>query len=100
MYSVVFLLFFFFFQAEDGIRDLTCDWSSDVCSSDLEGTQWEENNIVLRIFAAAKNSLALLGDTNHREHLALDINFFTQRFFVAEQFFGREIGRASCRERV
>src|SRR5256885_3647651 len=24
----------FFFQAEDGIRDLT-DWSSDVCSSDL-----------------------------------------------------------------
>src|SRR5690242_21392511 len=36
MYSVVFVLFFFFFQAEDGIRDLTCDWSSDVCSSDLE----------------------------------------------------------------
>src|SRR5690242_18694147 len=35
MYSVVFVLFFFFFQAEDGIRDLTCDWSSDVCSSDL-----------------------------------------------------------------
>src|SRR2546430_6392517 len=25
----------FFFQAEDGIRDLTVDWSSDVCSSDL-----------------------------------------------------------------
>src|SRR5256886_15462793 len=27
----------FFFQAEDGIRDLTVDWSSDVCSSDLGG---------------------------------------------------------------
>src|SRR5574340_1352184 len=26
---------FFFFQAEDGIRDLLVDWSSDVCSSDL-----------------------------------------------------------------
>src|SRR2546430_8892662 len=26
---------FFFFQAEDGIRDLTVTWSSDVCSSDL-----------------------------------------------------------------
>src|SRR5438093_3939763 len=25
----------FFFQAEDGIRDLVSDWSSDVCSSDL-----------------------------------------------------------------
>src|SRR5256886_12887977 len=28
-------LLFFFFQAEDGIRDFDCDWSSDVCSSDL-----------------------------------------------------------------
>src|SRR6266576_2683469 len=26
---------FFFFQAEDGIRDLYVTWSSDVCSSDL-----------------------------------------------------------------
>src|SRR3954449_13634487 len=25
----------FVFQAEDGIRDERCDWSSDVCSSDL-----------------------------------------------------------------
>src|SRR5207245_5026314 len=25
----------FFFQAEDGIRDATVNWSSDVCSSDL-----------------------------------------------------------------
>src|SRR5437763_3386897 len=25
----------FFFQAEDGIRDTSVDWSSDVCSSDL-----------------------------------------------------------------
>jgi len=29
-------LFFFFFQAEDGIRDIGGDWSSDVCSSDLD----------------------------------------------------------------
>src|SRR5438552_13883739 len=27
---------FFFFQAEDGIRDGSGDWSSDVCSSDLD----------------------------------------------------------------
>jgi len=27
---------FFFFQAEDGIRDIGRDWSSDVCSSDLK----------------------------------------------------------------
>src|SRR5216683_1958378 len=37
MYAVYWtaLLLFFFFQAEDGIRDLIVTWSSDVCSSDL-----------------------------------------------------------------
>src|SRR3712207_8707283 len=34
-----FYVFFFFFQAEDGIRDIGVDWSSDVCSSDLYGLQ-------------------------------------------------------------
>src|SRR5258706_9372805 len=33
---IISFVFFFFFQAEDGIRDLVSDWSSDVCSSDLE----------------------------------------------------------------
>ncbi len=32
-----FVCFVFFFQAEDGIRDVPGDWSSDVCSSDLAG---------------------------------------------------------------
>src|SRR3712207_8423271 len=31
--------YFFFFQAEDGIRDIWRDWSSDVCSSDLAGAR-------------------------------------------------------------
>src|SRR5205809_3825892 len=30
------LMFLFFFQAEDGIRDVAVTWSSDVCSSDLD----------------------------------------------------------------
>src|SRR5437867_9783977 len=33
--SFCFIFVFFFFQAEDGIRDRTVTWSSDVCSSDL-----------------------------------------------------------------
>src|SRR5438876_3934198 len=33
--------YFFFFQAEDGIRDGRVTWSSDVCSSDLSsGVNW------------------------------------------------------------
>src|SRR2546426_2923140 len=38
------LLFYFFFQAEDGIRDYKVTGSSDVCSSDLiyGGTKWKD----------------------------------------------------------
>src|SRR5437667_623299 len=35
MVCVVLFRLFFFFQAEDGIRDRDVNWSSDVCSSDL-----------------------------------------------------------------
>jgi len=31
---------FFFFQAEDGIRDIGVTGVSDVCSSDLKGYIW------------------------------------------------------------
>src|SRR5690606_28280450 len=34
---LLYLVLFFLFQAEDGIRDFSRDWSSDVCSSDLVG---------------------------------------------------------------
>src|SRR5260221_8887961 len=94
---VVFLssyFFFFFFQAEDGIRDhcvtgvqtcallissrrrhtrSLCDWSSDVCSSDLLferiGHEMEE-------------------ETQHADAIL-------RRILVPV----RQIGRASCRER-
>src|SRR5688572_6291203 len=35
--KIILLFFCFFFQAEDGIRDLTVTGVSDVCSSDLSG---------------------------------------------------------------
>src|SRR3712207_6140665 len=38
-------LVFFFFQAEDGIRDNWRDWSSDVCSSDLRPVPEFESNM-------------------------------------------------------
>src|SRR3712207_8206138 len=33
---------FFFFQAEDGMRNIGRDWSSDVCSSDLRARRFSE----------------------------------------------------------
>src|SRR2546422_2421693 len=43
MADIMFVLFsFFFFQAEDGIRDVAVTWSSDVCSSDLARRQRDD----------------------------------------------------------
>src|SRR5438477_2300764 len=36
MYLICFFLFFFFFSSRRRHTRLTCDWSSDVCSSDLD----------------------------------------------------------------
>ena len=34
---VIFVFFFFFFKQKTAYEIYQCDWSSDVCSSDLEG---------------------------------------------------------------
>ena len=34
--DIVVFLFFFFFKQKTAYEILTCDWSSDVCSSDLD----------------------------------------------------------------
>ena len=45
VYFVVFVsFFFFFFKQKTAYEILTCDWSSDVCSSDL----WYHLQIVIR----------------------------------------------------
>src|SRR5690242_21915517 len=80
---------FFFFSSRRRHTRLTCDWSSDVCSSDLkqldavEGRQLAARR--LRQDAAREAELHGLANPSfglaHGAHLA-------------------EIGRASCRERV
>src|ERR1041385_967676 len=52
-----------FFQAEDGIRDVAVDWSSDVCSSDLLVTlPWESKVSVGAVLFAEENELELCTD--------------------------------------
>src|SRR3989440_8720100 len=101
------IMLLFFFQAEDGIRDLivtgvqTCalffssrrrhtrsdrDWSSDVCSSDLERAATLYNEVIAAAsdFAPAYfGRLLVVAQTN-----------------PTERTLREEIGRASCRERV
>src|SRR5438034_6829876 len=80
-------LFVFFFQAEDGIRDHCVDWSSDVCSSDLE---------TLMNLQVDTTGGAFLRNAVERAGI------FARTGIAAVGVRGedREIGRASCRERV
>src|SRR5688572_32374071 len=52
------LVLFFFFQAEDGIRDLTVTGVSDVCSSDLQ-LGIARHQLVLQMHRAAVEGQAL-----------------------------------------
>src|SRR5260221_718333 len=82
---MVFLLFFFSSRRRH-TRSL-CDWSSDVCSSDLVRTP------------ASCPRFVGLGRQNGGMTL---VSVLQQPLVFGEQFGARhaEIGRASCRERV
>src|SRR6267142_2533333 len=56
-------LFFFFFSSRRRHTRLTCDWSSDVCSSDLDELERLET-----LLAAAEHDCSLTrGDQDRRE---------------------------------
>src|SRR3546814_6566541 len=92
------LFLFFFFKQKTAYEMRISDWSSDVCSSDLEDTKnvdafscWRNGQpfVFLNTFKSAERSRF---DAAHElAHLVLHRHGGPQ---------GREIGRASCRERV
>src|SRR4051812_50149281 len=75
------LFIFFFFSSRRRHTRLTCDWSSDVCSSDLHGVG-RLLDLLHQLAAAGR------GEQHHGEAAG------GQRATLVE------IGRASCRERV
>src|SRR5690242_20971199 len=83
-------MFAFFFSSRRRHTRLTCDWSSDVCSSDLEPTIAEQgaNAVVDRI---AKLARASIGAARGKEIAGVGIGSPGPL---------NKIGRASCRERV
>ena len=78
-YRTTLLFFFFFFKQKTAYEIYQCDWSSDVCSSDLISLISPAG---LDGFGVA---VANAGDVNGDGYADLIIG---------------EIGRASCRERV
>src|SRR5688572_31829044 len=83
-----FFFYFFFFSSRRRHTRFDCDWSSDVCSSDLG-----ESQLLLRTICN-KELGVLVAD------LALDGMMQIRPGTAGDDFKSREIGRASCRERV
>src|SRR5206468_9286641 len=98
-------LCYFFFQAEDGIRDLIVTWSSDVCSSDLAGAL-----VPAPPACAAEGTMRCVADgTQYRAAALAGLAGAIVSGHTVAGVAGTaparpadcsEIGRASCRERV
>src|SRR4051812_49925584 len=93
----------FFFSSRRRHTRLTCDWSSDVCSSDLDSRARRANSRPTKGGATLRRSLSLLvasiaAMSVAQQHLTLadSIRLARQNSPVLQA----EIGRASCRERV
>src|SRR2546430_12317925 len=89
--------FFFFFSSRRRHTRFDCDWSSDVCSSDLH---LADSNPGLTI-RDERPLHGIIGFTRFLQRLKKQIDLAaltaTQRFISSQPI---EIGRASCRERV
>src|SRR5256886_7178668 len=88
---------FFFFSSRRRHTRFDCDWSSDVCSSDLK-KQFKITDTENQIFHAIKTIFNIYKITVIKTKSELKANQkFKQKFKNRSTF---KIGRASCRERV
>src|SRR3546814_10301077 len=97
------MLFIFFFKQKTAYEMRISDWSSDVCSSDLQprhrlddGVAGHDRDAPLLRRALDAGEAGLRPEIDDRAHLDSGIGQI-ERHAVA---VGIEIGRASCRERV
>src|SRR2546430_8916716 len=89
---------FFFFSSRRRHTRFDCDWSSDVCSSDLECTTTDTVALrKLRCHHFGNGSIFRLPAASSARQKSL--GKLTESPQCSERA-DREIGRASCRERV
>src|SRR5689334_24266464 len=91
---IYFLFFFFFFSSRRRHTRWNCDWSSDVCSSDLSPRRGAECCCVSDSIPAI-----VLGGTGYVAGELLRLLAGHPNFQLAG-VMSDKIGRASCRERV
>src|SRR2546430_6808995 len=97
MFIVLFFLIFFFFQAEDGIRDLTVT-GVQTCALPISVSPWQYCGGAAATKEYAGKStwqgyLAVVYSPENRSEDSIASNVYWSTMSV-------EIGRASCRERV
>src|SRR2546430_9022744 len=92
--------FFFFFFKQKTAYEIDCDWSSDVCSSDLDKNQETIDKLANGIMPFIEEGIHELkkhiGKTFHPTSSYEVIN----KSHIIILTLGTQIGRASCRERV
>src|SRR3546814_10463926 len=105
MLLFLFLFVFFFFKQKTAYEMRISDWSSDVCSSDL-GQDVELHPGLARDLAQRRRQRGVTAEAQTQDasgHFGERRQFaggFLRKCLVDEAFGRREIGRASCRERV
>src|SRR3546814_10875513 len=93
MYAYCTLFVFFFFKQKTAYEMRISDWSSDVCSSDLDAA--------LRIAIGAANRQVAAEHFDEETMVDAYENLYARALHGYGPFSGRwKIGRASCRERV
>src|SRR5690606_39820791 len=88
-------IFFFFFSSRRRHTRFSRDWSSDVCSSDLDFKRNPQQFIELAAETINRCKRMALVDGIKYQKLG-DQHVYAQELFEKEE----QIGRASCRERV
>src|SRR5437588_9122793 len=100
--------FFFFFSSRRRHTRSLCDWSSDVCSSDLDVAGGMKDELDLVLVAA---EFFRVSERQSGQVRGTAIDFFVGEKWILGNVFLRllaghhagrvvQIGRASCRERV
>src|SRR3546814_3928674 len=95
LYSYMLCFFFFFFKQKTAYEMRISDWSSDVCSSDLQEAVERPGDGAHRVLQEAQ-PVAQPGIVADHHHAAHHVG-------MPVQVLGggmHELGRASCRERV
>src|SRR3546814_3126340 len=87
----------FFFKQKTAYEMRISDWSSDVCSSDLNSVRRNLPRRRARFLAGARNDTLLVRLKQTIRYLEIWLVLIA---ILRQNSPGSEIGRASCRERV